>query len=152
MPRTIPIELRSRVTKAYNLGEGSYDELSRRFKVCLKSVYRWVNLERRNGDASPKPHAGGRTLRIPNEDLPLLLAIVAEKPDRTVTELAEEWRKRTGVDVPRATVGRALLRAGLPFKKNLSSRRAGSRRYKSQGSGVFAGNFASSSGKLSFFG
>lgn len=117
MPTSISNDFRRRVVNAYNEGEGTYPEIARRFAVSINSVIRWVHLERYTGNLSPKKHPPKKR-KIEDEQLPLLKDIVLEKPDRTVTEVMEEWNKRFHTVVSRATVGQALLRAGLSFKKN----------------------------------
>jgi len=51
-------------------------------------------------------------------------ALVAARPDMTVTEL---WRELTaqGIKVGRSAVGRFLLQLRLTFKKNAARRRTG---------------------------
>lgn len=122
MPIPLPIELRRRVVEAFNAGGGTLVELSERFSVSVTSVFRWVQLDELYSDLSPKPHGGHREHKIPNEDLEKLRALVFEKPDRTVKELAAEWNSRYSQSVGNAVMGRALLRAGLPFKKRLFAR------------------------------
>jgi transposase len=119
MPIPLPIELRSRVVDAFNAGEGTLRELSDRFSISISSVFRWTKLDEHYSDISPKPHSGHREHKISNQDLEKLRALVLEKPDRTVKELAAEWNARYSESVGNAVMGRALLRAGLPFKKRL---------------------------------
>lgn len=117
MPKALPIELRRKVVDAYNAGDGTMKELAQRFCISFKSVVRWIDFDRFTGDLSPKPHAGGKGPKIPDSNLPTLIALVAEKPDRTLTELAEVWSKRFQCEVKRSTMSVALQRAGLSRKK-----------------------------------
>ena len=119
MPIPLPTELRSRVVEAFNAGAGTLDELAERFSVSKSSVFRWTKLDEHYANVSPKPHAGHREHKISDADLDKVKALVLEKPDRTVKELAAEWSARTSQPVGHAVMGRALLRAGLPFKKRL---------------------------------
>jgi transposase len=93
--------------------------LSNNFGICSSSVFRWVKLDEHYSDLSPKPHAGHREHKIRDDELEKLKSLVQEKPDRTVKELAHEWNARYSTSVGNAVMGRALLRAGLPFKKKL---------------------------------
>jgi transposase len=122
MPVSLPIELRARVVNAFNEGSGTLSDLAKRFSVSVSSVFRWIKLDEHYSDLSPKPHGGHREHKIPDEDLEKLKALVFEKPDRTVKELAAEWNARYSGSVGNAVMGRALLRAGLPFKKRLFER------------------------------
>jgi len=117
MPIPLPIELRSRVVEAYNAGLGTYAELAERFCISTTSVHRWTRLDEIYNDISPKSHGGGPSLLIPDEMLPHLRALVAEKPDRSIPKLQAEWNKRHSQQVSQAVISRALLRAGLTFKK-----------------------------------
>jgi transposase len=117
MPKPLPLELRSRVVEAYSRDEGSYPAIAKRFSVSEDSVYRWVQLERRAKSLNPKSHGGGIPPLIADDQLHLVREMVAEKPDRTIPEYALEWERLHQCKVKRTTMGRALLRAGLPFKK-----------------------------------
>jgi transposase len=117
MPKPLPLELRRRVVEAYCRDEGSYPAIAKRFRVSEDSVYRWVQLERKANSLNPKSHGGGIPPLIPDDRLHLVREMVAEKPDRTIPEYALEWERRHQCNVKRTTMGRALLRAGLPFKK-----------------------------------
>lgn len=117
MPTPLPLELRRRVVEAYARDEGSYPAIAKRFSVSQDSVYRWVQLDRKANSLNPRPHGGGIPPLIPDAQLQLIREMVAEKPDRTIPEYALEWSKRQQCQVKRTTMGRALLRAGLAFKK-----------------------------------
>lgn len=141
MPIPLPIELRSRVVEAFNAGEGTLAQIAERFSVSETSVFRWTKLDEHYSDLSPKWPGGPPPHKIPNKDLEKLRELVFEKPDRTVMELASEWNARYSETVGNAVMGRALLRAGLPYKKNLSGTRKGSRRCQSQRGRIFEGSF-----------
>ena len=117
MPKPLPVEFRRKVVDAYNAGDGTMKELAQRFCISFKSVVRWIDFDRFTDDLSPKPHGGGHLQKIPDESLPLLKALVAEKPDRTLVELAEIWSTRFQCQVRKSTIGNALQRAKLPRKK-----------------------------------
>ena len=69
-------------------------KVCRRFSVSVASVFRWMQLDEHYSDLSPKPHGGYLEHKIPNEDIEKLKALVFEKPERTVKELAAEWNSR----------------------------------------------------------
>jgi len=77
-------------------------------------------------DAGPgaAPHGGGVKPRIPPEQRPVLKALVAERPGRTVQELRDEWERRHGVDLSRAAMQRALLKTGYRWKNYAFVRRS----------------------------
>ena len=58
MPAAVSQDLRKRVVKAYEDGEGSFCVLGLRFGVGEASVNRWVSLKRKFGHVTPKPRGG----------------------------------------------------------------------------------------------
>lgn len=116
-------DLRERIVNAYEQKEGGYKKLAKIFKVGVCSVRRFVELKRTTNSISPKPHCSGPPPKITREQTPLLKMIIAEKPDRTLPEIAIEWNKRNGTDVHRSSISRAILRAGITLKKNFSRAR-----------------------------
>jgi transposase len=115
-------DLRERLIAAWKAKEGTWDELAARFQVGTATVDRWLRRYRKTGAVDPKPHGGGQKPRIPDEQLPVLRALVDEQPDRTLAELREVYAERTKAQVGRATIGRALARLGLTRKKKPSPR------------------------------
>jgi transposase len=124
MAGAISNDIRKRVVEAYRAGRGTYRELAELFGVGEASVNRWLRLERENSDIRPAPHAGGMPPRVPKDEYGTLAKLVAEKPDRTVVEIRDEWRRRFGVDMSRSAMQRALLKAGFTWKKNAFVRRS----------------------------
>ncbi len=124
MAGAISNDVRKRVVEAYRAGRGTYRQLAELFGVGEASVNRWLRLERENSDISPAPHAGGMPARVPQDEYGVLAKLVAEKPDRTVIEIRDEWRRRFGVDMSRSAMQRALLKAGFTWKKNAFVRRS----------------------------
>ena len=122
MPTPLPNELRSRVVESFNEGLGSLTEIANRFCVSPSSVHRWTQLDELYGDFSPNPHGGGPIKLIADNDLDKIRALVEEKPDRSIKELTAEWNLRNDQSVSKSVMGRALLRAGLSFKKDFSCR------------------------------
>lgn len=123
MTKAISIDLRRRVIESHTSKKGGgYKKLAARFKISLSSVRRWIRFNQIYQDISPRPHAGGIPPKITESQWPALMMLVAEKPDRTTAEISDEWNKRYGVNVHPSSMTRALIKAGLRFKKNTSSR------------------------------
>jgi len=122
----ISVDFRKRVVDAYKNGEGGYEALASRFKIGICSVRRWVGLYRETGSLEKRPHKG-RTAKIKPEQLPQLEALVHEKPDRTVEEIRSIWVVRTGVEMHRSSVVRALKRLKMRLKKRHSVHPKGTR-------------------------
>lgn len=114
----ISVDLRQRAVQAYENGAGTLREIAGRFLISEASLKRFLRLKRETGDVrSGKRHGGGPAPIIPSPELEKLAEIVAQKPDRTITEFREEWHRQTGVKASHATMVRALQRANLTFKK-----------------------------------
>lgn len=69
------------------------------------------------GTVLPAPKSGGWYSPV---SLPLLHALVQERPDRTTEELTRAYTRRAAPEarVHRSSVLRALQRTGYLFKKN----------------------------------
>lgn len=117
-------DLRERIVNAYEQKEGGYKKLAKIFKVAVNSVRRFVELKRTTNSLAPKPHASGPSPKITKSQTPLLKEIIAEKPDLTLPEITIEWNKRNGTNIHCSSVSRAIQRANITFKKNVSCVRA----------------------------
>jgi transposase len=121
MAEAHPLELRIRVVEAYEAGDGSYSVIAGRFAIGEASVKRWVRLQRRRGELSPTPKAGGTrsTIQQPEVD-----AIVARLRDATANEITVEFNRlrRGSARVHVSSMKRALHRHGYVIKKNAAGR------------------------------
>ncbi len=117
MPEAHPIELRERVVKAHERGEGGYLTLAARFLVGVASVRRWVRQYRREGHVKPRDKGGGTPSDISQADIEKILA---RRPDANAGEITAEYnRGRRGKKRRHASsIKRALYRAGYVVKKN----------------------------------
>lgn len=117
----LPIELRQRIVAAVKDGM-SWDEAAEVFRVGRASVNRYMRLERENGSVEPRPHGGGQTHRITDDDLKTLRQIIDQRADATIAQIRDAFCERTGSTVSTATVGRSIRgRLGLSLKKSPSS-------------------------------
>lgn len=112
MGRALPQELRDQVVAEWRHGTGSPRELAVRFGVGEATVNRWVTRYARTGSAAPLPHGGGQTHRISDDQLPVLAALVKERPDLSRRAYVELFAAATGIEVAVHTMGRALRRLG----------------------------------------
>jgi transposase len=92
--------------------------LAVRFKVAPGTVQNYLKLERETGSVEPRPHGGGPAPRLDDAGVRELRAVVEEKTDRTLDEIANELDLRRKVRVGRTTVWRILDRLGITRKKN----------------------------------
>jgi len=116
-------DLRRRIVDAYQKAEGSVRELAVRFKVAPRTVQNYLNLERETGSVEPRPHGGGPVPKLDDAGVRELRAVVEEKNDRTLDEIAGELDRRRHVRVGRTTVWRILDRMGLTRKKSRATPR-----------------------------
>ena len=113
MATPISKDLRQRVVDAHLAGKGTYRQIAELFGVGEASVSRWLRRHREKGELAPDPPGGGYPPRISRDEYDQLLRLVAEKRDRTVQELRDEWQQRFGSKLSRSAMQRALLGAGL---------------------------------------
>lgn len=122
------LDLRQRIVDAYANGEGSIRELAERFAVAPNTVQSYLTQVRATGSVVPLPHSGGVAPKIDQAGLELVRELVAEKNDRTLAELAEQFEQRHQVCVSVPTMHRALQRLRITRKKNDPSERTESAR------------------------
>ncbi len=121
MAEPYPVELRERVVRTYESGDGSYAEVGELFNVGEASVKRWVSRQRLFGSVAARPKAGGTPSPISAVEIE---AIVVRLGDPTALEITCEFnRNRRGrARVHVSSVKRALHRFGYVVKKNAAGR------------------------------
>jgi transposase len=121
MTEAYSIELRERVVRAYEAGEGSHAELGERFALGEATVKRWVWLKRKTGGVLPVPKGGGTPSEISSEELNAMLGRLG---DPTAVELTAEFNRgrRRGARVHVSSMKRALHRHGYVVKKSADGR------------------------------
>lgn len=121
MAEAYSVELRIRVVRAYESGVGSYPQVADQFDIGEATVRRWVQLQRRGGDVTPTPKAGGMRSRIALADIERVLAVIK---DATAGEITAEFNRlqprRSRVHV--SSIKRALRRYGYVVKKSADGR------------------------------
>ena len=110
------MDLRERVVAACDRGEGTREEIAKRFRVGVAWVYRLLRRRRDTGSIAAKPHGGGQKPAFDRPAAERLRRAVADRPDATL----EELREAVGVACGTSAVHRALERLGLPRKKSRS--------------------------------
>lgn len=110
-------DLRWRIVRAHQEGEGSVRELAERFDVSARTVQRYLTQIRTTGSLLPKGYRHGprRLLRVAH--LGALRSLLKEKNDRTDAEMAEALEQRTGLHVSSRTINRTWKRMGVTRKK-----------------------------------
>ena len=118
MPAPLSIDLRQRVSRAYQAKEGSQRQLAERFKVSLSFIRDLTRRYRQTGSVEPKPHGGGAVAKIGIAQLPIIKALVEAQPDALLEELCERFTEKTGVQVSVSTMQRTVTKLELSVKKN----------------------------------
>jgi len=115
MPQPYSLDLRTRVVAATQ--QQTYDEVAARFAVSASTVSKWCRRAREAGTPAAKPHRGGGPGKVDVAGAPVLAALVAERNERTLAELAALYHARTGIALSIHAVWRACNRLGLGRKK-----------------------------------
>ena len=110
------MDLRERVVAACERGEGTREEIARRFRVGVAWVYRPLQRRRETGSIAPRPHGGGPKPAFDPPAAERLRQAVADRPDAAL----EELREAVGVACGTSAVHRASERLGLPRKRSRS--------------------------------
>ena len=127
MPNPYDVALRERAVRAYERGEGSYADLAAVFNLDHRTLERWVARWRATGSVAPRPKGGGWPCPI---DMEVLQTVVRAVPDATLEELCWLYNRRVpnARRTTRASLHRALTRAGFVLKKNARGRASGTAR------------------------
>jgi len=108
------IDLRERVLSAVDAGEGTQEEIARRFRVSARWIRKLLARRAATGSIAPEPNGGGRKPLIQGEVAEALRDAVRADPDATL----EELREATGFTGCLMTVWRAIERLKITRKKS----------------------------------
>ncbi len=109
-------DLRDRVLAAYERGMQTR-QIAELFAVSRAWARRVRQRFRESGETQPRPMGGPRVIKI---DEGRLAELVAQRPDATTREL----RELLDVECCESSIGMALQRVGLSFKKRRSMPRS----------------------------
>lgn len=110
-------DLRERIIAALEADEESQSETAAAFGVSLSFVQKLWRKWRKTGSCAAKPHAGGRSRGLKDDEAKIRAAVAAQ-PDATLAELCEQVRAEGGANVTPMTMCRELRRLKLPRKKS----------------------------------
>jgi transposase len=113
--RTISLDLRERILAAYDEGEGTREDIAKRFRVSLGLVKKLLQQRRHTGDIQARHHRAGRKPILVAEHQRQFRALLAEKPDLTLRELREVLSLQCSVQA----IHVVLVKLGLSYKKRL---------------------------------
>jgi len=83
-------DLRERAVIQYERGKGTPGTISKLFHVGIASLGRWIKQYREEGTFQRKSRSGGRSATITPERQGLLMSLVLDNPDYTLSEIAAE--------------------------------------------------------------
>lgn len=115
--RTISLDLRERILGAYDAGEGTREDVARRFRVSLGMVKKLLQQRRHTGSIAHRHHLAGRKPRIVPGHQRQMRALLGRKPDLTLKEL----RHALELDCSLQAIHVVLGKMGLTYKKRLSA-------------------------------
>ncbi|WP_395739260.1 hypothetical protein [Prosthecobacter sp.] len=114
---TLSLDLRERIVSAYDKGEGTRDEIARRFRVSLGMVKKLLQQRSKTGCIKSRHHLAGRKKTIVAEHRIAMRRHLKGKPDMTLAEL----REALGVKCTLPAIHYVLADMGLTYKKRRSA-------------------------------
>ena len=118
---------------AYERGEGTLEELAKRFVVSLVYGKKLRGQFLRTGQMERIEQRRGRPRKLLEEHRDQLRRWLVAAPDLTLEQLREKLEEERGLTISRAQVARALKRMGLKLKKSHSTPRSATRRKTASG-------------------
>ena len=111
------IDLRNKIVQVSKSEKLSLSKLAKRFNVSLSSVKRYLNLDRKTGDLSPKVEGKGRPCKLTASGYKAIQKIIEKKPTITLEELSAVFYKKKQIKVGRSILSRACQKLDLRRKK-----------------------------------
>jgi len=109
------IDLRERVVAAIEAGL-THRQAGARFSVAVSTAGNWHRLSRKNGSLAPaKQGQPTRSKLDPHETN--ILAMIENRKDIALHEIAEQLAQKHGVKAATSTVFQFLAKRGITFKK-----------------------------------
>jgi transposase len=116
MARRPSTDFRERLVAAIDAGL-PLSEAATRFRVSVRTLYRWL-AKRRQGESLADQPRSGRPPKLAPAQVPVLRELVQAQPDATLATLAERLEAATGVRLHPAHLSRVVARLDLPRKKS----------------------------------
>ena len=124
MPESYSGDLRVRVIEEVESG-ASRHEAAERFDISVSSAVRWLQAWHEERRAVPK-RRGGSVSRL-EKCAAQILALQADKPDRSLKETVRELAKRR-IKTSKSALSRFFLRHNITYKKKSAGGGAGAHR------------------------
>lgn len=118
MPVAYSLDLREKAVSAYENGEGSQEEIAKRFCIGLRTLQEWLVLKKETGSVEPKEYIyRGRQTIIGEAGSAFIKKIIEEKPDVLIAEIRSSYKKKFKIEVAQSMISRALEKLNLRRKK-----------------------------------
>ncbi len=114
--KTTSVDLRERILAAYDDGEGTREDVARRFRVSLGMVKKLLQQRRHTGSITPRHHHAGRKPLIVAEHQRQMRSLLGQKPDLTLLELRDAMTLECSLQA----IHVVLAKMGLTYKKRRS--------------------------------
>lgn len=131
---TLSLDLRERIVRSYDKGQGTREEIAQRFSVSLGMVKKLLQQRRKTGCIKARHHLAGRKKLIVTEHRIAIRQHLRRKPDMTLAEL----REALGLECTLPAIHYVLVDMGLTYKKRRSAQP--SKTAKKSGSRASAGS------------
>lgn len=113
---TVSLDLRQRIITSYDQGEGTREDIAKRYRVSLGLVAKLLHQRRRTGDIAPRHQFSGRKPKLLGSHRRQLRTLLARKPDMTLRELREALE----IECTLPAIHYVLESMGLTYKKRRS--------------------------------
>lgn len=113
---TISLDLRERILASYDQGEGTREDIAKRYRVSLGFVAKLLSQRRRTKDIAPRHRYSGRKPKLMKSHRRQLRALLTKKPDATL----QEMQTALEVDCTLQAIHYLLVDMGLTYKKRRS--------------------------------
>ena len=113
---TLSLDLCQRIINTCDRGEGTQEQIARRFGVSYGMVKKLLQQRRKTGCIKPRHHLAGRKKKIVAEHRIAMRKQLQRKPDMTLAEL----RDALGLECTLPAIHYVLVDMGLTYKKRRS--------------------------------
>lgn len=111
--KTLSLDLRERIVASYDAGEGTRQDVARRYRVSLGMVKKLLQQRRKTGDIGNRHHFSGRKPMILDSHRERMKELLAQQPDMTLAEL----RSALSLDCTVQAIFYVLADMKLTYKK-----------------------------------
>ena len=115
MPKTLSLDIRERILKAYDKGGVNRQEVADRFDVSLGMVKKLLRQRKLLGNIAPLDYRCGGKIKITAEYKERMKAPLLDNPDLTL----EEIKAKLKIDCTIQAIHYALAGMGMSYKKRL---------------------------------